>query len=169
MTSAAPTIVTADGNHVVAEWRGHTLAMFGRHSTIEGAHNLTRTVVRLVRANPGRTAYMAILHASLEMPSVAVRNAYIEFGRQIDGQLNCIAIIVEGAGFTAATFRAMVTGMGIAARVSFPLRTFSTIDVAAAWVRSRMVPAGAEFGTNAEIEAAFAIMADHQAAGAWER
>lgn len=166
MISAAPTIISADGDHVVAEWQGHTLAMFGRNVTVEGAQSLRRTVVRLARANPGRSAYLSMLHASLEIPSEAVRSVYVQLGREIDGQLNCIAVVVGGAGFTAAALRAVVTGIGIAARVSFPLRTFSTLDVAAAWVRSRVASAGAELGTDVEIKRAFAMMAERQASRA---
>jgi hypothetical protein len=77
---------------------------------------------------------------------------------QLGADMSCIAVAVEGRGFTASAMRAAVTGIGLAVRLQFPLSCFATLDEAALWASKETTRRGGSLGTVAEVLAAFTAL-----------
>jgi hypothetical protein len=151
-----PTIRSSDRTHVLAVWRGHVLGVWDERPHVHAARRFEALLLELLEAQPGRTAYLAMLPATLALPDADVRDAFARAGQRAGQRLTCIAAVVEGAGFRAASVRAMVTGIGLMARARFPLRCFASLDEAARWAASELERAGGRLGTPAEVAEAFA-------------
>lgn len=154
-----PRIVRVSAAHVLSEWRGHVLGIWSGAPDIEAARALAITVERLALQRPGRTAYLGQIRSLSAVPEEPIRRILIELGRRVNLTLNCAGIVIDGQGFHAATVRAFVTGLGLAAGSRFPMRGFSTLAALVAWARPRLIAAQCDPGTEQEIQAAFAHLA----------
>lgn len=154
-----PRIVSVSSVHVIGEWRGHALAVWNGAPSIDATRALASTVERLASQRPGRASYLAQIRPSPVLPEEPVRRSFIDLGRKVSETLNCIGIVVEGQGFGAAAIRAFVTGLGLAASIRFPLRSFSTPEAMVAWARPRLIAAQSDPGSEHEILAAFDYLA----------
>ena len=164
MSASALQIIATSPYHAVGEWRGHTLAVFDKTPTLQAARDVARTVERLASSRPGGSAYLAILRPLDRLPDDEIRRVYIDLGGRVNDTLNCIGVTIESEGFAAAGLRALVTGLGLAARTRFPIRCYSSLSETGAWVQSRLSGPTVSIGTEAELAAAFAQLKSELAA-----
>jgi hypothetical protein len=157
-TPATPEIVCDDDDAIIATWRGHVLALWHGASTVAAAERLERVALDCTRKNPGRVAYLALINASVPLPDAGARAVYARLGRQLGTSIACISVVLEGRGFVASAMRAAVTGIGLAARISFPLACFAELDEAASWASQSVARRGGVLGSVSEVRAAFAAM-----------
>jgi len=96
-----------------------------------------------------------------------VREAIAGVIRGGGATVRAMASLYEGAGFGAATLRAVVTGLNLLSRTSTPVKVFATMEAAAAWLSGMAANAGAEgFDAAAMASAAKALRAEVAAKGA---
>ena len=157
--SERPQIVRVSSAHVLSEWRGHVLGIWSGVPDLEAARALASTVERLASQRPGCAAYLGQIRTLSALPDEPIRRVLIELGRRVNQTLNCAGIVIDGQGFGAATVRAFVTGLSLAARSRFPMRGFSTLPAMVAWMRPRLIAAQSDPGPEHEVQAAFAYLA----------
>jgi hypothetical protein len=155
---ASPEIFCDDDDAIIAAWRGHVLALWHGTSTVTAAERLERVALDCARKNPGRVAYLALINASVPLPDAGARAVYARLGRELGTRMACIAVVVEGRGFVASAMRAAITGIGLTARVSFPLACFAELDEAAQWASQNVARRGGVLGSASEVGAAFAAL-----------
>ena len=153
--SEHPRLLAASSIHACAEWRGHTLAVWHAAPDVAAVRELAANIERLARLRPGRSTYLTLLRPLPSLPDEEVRRAFVDLGRKVSELLNCIGVAIDGTGFMAAALRALVTGLGMAANIRFPLRSFSSVPEMTAWVRPRLITAQSTFGTDAEVQDVF--------------
>ncbi len=159
MLQDPPTVDATDAAQVIGTWRGHTLVIWAGTPTLKAAEAAARVIRRNVRLKPRRSAYFAMLRHGLDLPDAGFRQVFIQLGQDLRDELECIAVIIEGNGFVASALRGVVTGIGIAARLRYPLRCFASVEDAGEWVRTRLYRSGGSLGSPAELKVAFGLLA----------
>lgn len=85
---------------------------------------------------PGGVAFLCVVEASARAPDDALRRASSQMVQAHRGKLRCVACVVEGNGFKAATNRGVLSGMALLLdkeRFS-QIGVFATVDQAAPWM-----------------------------------
>ncbi len=88
-------------------------------------------------AAPRHACHLAWVLPNAGAPGTEARAVFTQMGRDVGTQLACMLAIVGGDGFASAVFRAVITGIAMAARVQFPLKLSPDIQQGAAWVATQ--------------------------------
>jgi hypothetical protein len=84
-------------------------------------------------AYPAGMGGVTIIPAGVRPPSDAVRAAIRDVLHRLDGRLRSFAWVVEGEGFEGALVRAVLTGLRVMTRHSYPTHVASNLQAAVAW------------------------------------
>ncbi len=95
-----------------------------------------RRVAELFRAAdiPEHVGMLTIIDENATMPDSNARRHGAEFLARNGDRIVASAVVHEGSGFKAAAVRAVVTGLSLLARQSFPHRVFPAVQPAAKWL-----------------------------------
>jgi hypothetical protein len=93
---------------------------------IEDARVAADLLATLARREP-RMLVMAVLGPDTPPPESAVRDTLAKKLAEIGDKVRCVANVVEGQGFRAATMRAVLTGMVLVIRPKYPQMACATI------------------------------------------
>ncbi len=130
-------IVAEVGAICVVIWRKDVV----EHRFREQATGLAQ-VVRNHRG--GDAAFLCIIESTCRPPDDQLRRASIDMVAAHDGDLSCVACVVEGSGFRAAVGRSVLSGMSlIFSGRKAPVSVFASVPSAVDWMseRCRVSPA----------------------------
>jgi len=98
-----------------------------------------KTAQRLGRVTPKplpgtRRSDIHIVTAGTALPSAEARSVFVELMREMQGDLACLAVVIEGGGFWASAMRSAVIGLGMMAPKVLPFRALGSLDDLTAWL-----------------------------------
>jgi hypothetical protein len=125
------TLVEADEDHLKAT-TSSMLFMVWRRRTLADAFRRAVTIVeRLATKNPAGIGVCQVIEVDAIPPDSAARSVFVEFHRM--GQVKHCTVIHDGAGFKAASVRAVMVGTITLARPPGKVTVHSSVQEAATW------------------------------------
>lgn len=114
---------------------GRTCVLLWRSVVNESRFRLQREAMEHVASrHPGEAAILCIIEPTSEPPPQALREAASMLLNQLAPKLRCVAYVIEGNGFRAATIRGVLSSIELVRRSAYAARYFATVATAAAWV-----------------------------------
>jgi hypothetical protein len=94
------------------------------------------SVLASVSRSQDHMLVMAVVGRDTPPPDAIVRDIVAREMANVSPNVRGMAQVIEGAGFRAATMRAVLTGMGIVIKPKYPQKVFVTIDEAGEFLAS---------------------------------
>lgn len=91
-------------------------------------------VAAIAAKYPGKGAFVCVVEPTCSPPNEELRLKSITLVNRHDGELACMAGVIEGAGFEAAIARSVLSGMALLFRSTSPRAYFSNVRAAGIWV-----------------------------------
>jgi hypothetical protein len=114
---------------------GRTCILLWRGVVNESRFRLQRDAIEQVAHRyPGDAAILCIIEPTSEPPPQALREAASALLNQLAPRLRCVAYVIEGTGFRAATIRGVLSGIELVRRSAYPARYFASVADAAVWI-----------------------------------
>lgn len=121
--------------------------------TIAAAKGIDRTIDALVQRHPDGVAILGLSRPGVSVvPAADVRHELADMFRRHVKHVRCIATVIAGEGFIAATKRSVIAAIGMLARQPGPLKIFEDNRSATAWVAEQLHGAAGAPGSGAELE-----------------
>lgn len=142
---------THDDAHGVGTWRNVLVAVW-RTETRAAAVERVSQVLGARAATHRDVALLQVVEAGATAPDVDARRAISGMLKRHASVIRCSAVVYEGDGFRAATLRAVVTGISLLSRPSYPHVVFGSTIAAINWTArhfSHDGPVWAEQARNA--------------------
>jgi hypothetical protein len=97
------------------------------------------TARRLGRATPKQVpgtqrSDIHIVTSGTALPSGDARAGFVELMREMQADIACLAVVIEGGGFWASAMRSAVIGLGMMAPKTLPFRALGSLDDLTAWL-----------------------------------
>ncbi|HMI94776.1 MAG TPA: hypothetical protein VK509_25555, partial [Polyangiales bacterium] len=97
------------------------------------------TAQRLGRMTPKPTpgtkrSDIHIVTSGTALPSADARAVFVELMKEMQGDLACLAVVIEGGGFWASAMRSAIIGLGMMAPKALPFRALGSLDDLSAWL-----------------------------------
>jgi hypothetical protein len=135
---AAHQIVHEAGGMLVASCEDCVVSVLSRNLTLAGVNALGVELSRLVERY-GSARYFSVVTEGRVREQPGARSAMTFVLNKHTKQLRRAAIVVEGTGFVVTAVRSVITGIHMASSATHPLRVFSTVDPALAWLEDGKV------------------------------
>jgi hypothetical protein len=75
-----------------------------------------------------------IVTSGTALPSADARSGFVELMKQMDGDIACIGVVIEGGGFWASAMRSAVIGLSMMAPKTLPFRAMGSFEDLTAWL-----------------------------------
>ena len=122
-------IVTAD--YVFGRWGRVAFVVWRSKTQPDGVRAGERWFESVVEAVGGPILLLTVLEEKVKLPDLEARVELARFLGSAEGKIERSAVVFEGEGFRATSIRAVVSGVLIFSRPSYPHRVFSTVGAAA--------------------------------------
>jgi hypothetical protein len=131
LSEADGVVVGELGRVCVAIWRGA--------ATPERFEDQRAGLAEVVRNHPDGAGFLCVIEPTSAPPSDRLRRASIEMITVHKDRLKCVAVVIEGEGFRAATVRGVISGM----RLIFPhgkppASAFSKVGESVGWMQQHV-------------------------------
>jgi hypothetical protein len=125
--------------------------------TAVGFAAIKRHLHEATRMHPDGFAYLQVAAVGAERgaPEEDVRRGFIGILRAPPEGLRASAVLILRSGFAGAAVRMVASGILLAARTALPVKVFSTLDDASAWLIAALE--GTRAPTAAAVEHAVAV------------
>ncbi len=121
-----------DGAHTIAWFENVEIIVSREAPTHEVMQHIVSELENLSKASGQRTGALLIVSSDCSPPSDEARK-YIRQGLA-GSSMVAAAQVVEGTGFRGAAMRAVLSLLQLAARPSYPMGVFSSIEEGATWL-----------------------------------
>jgi hypothetical protein len=140
----AAKVLYEDDHLQIATWSRVFISRWRAAATKEQLVILCEHQLALIEAvGDRRIAVITVLEDKTGlMPSSDARKEAEAVAKATRDAVMLQAQIVEGEGFVAATFRALLTGVMLAIRAPYPNKVFRTVDDAMPWIEEHLHVAG---------------------------
>ena len=121
-----------DGNYRFYKWQHvHVIVWIGQASR-DSARRLGRMTPKPA---PGtRRSDLHIVTTNIPLPSGDARSVFVELMREMQAEVACVGVVIEGGGFWSSAMRSAVIGVGMMAPKILPFRALASLDDLAAWL-----------------------------------
>ena len=123
-------------DHLVVTWRNCLTVFFRHETTLAGVIAVQNVYDRYAKEYPSGLCLLTVVERGAPMPPSDVRLALAKFLESGAGYVKMSAVVHEGAGFSAAAVRSVVTGLALLTRLPFPHRVFASVEDAVSWFGS---------------------------------
>ena len=107
--------------------------------TPHAAEGIDRTLTALLQRFPGGIALLGLSRPGVSVvPPSDVRERLAEMFKRHASGVRCIATVIAGEGFIAATKRAVIATIAMVARQAIPLQIFEEPATSCRWVFEKM-------------------------------
>lgn len=107
-------------------WKNVVIANWHTATTTQGIAALEGEVAKACEATTEMVGLLQVIGTKSSPPDAAARQALSAVFQRHQARIACNTVLVEGGGFLAASVRAVVTGLAMVSRLSFPLEVYST-------------------------------------------
>ena len=121
-----------DDAHGVGTWRNLLVAVWRTETRAPAVERVSKVLGRLATAHRD-VALLQVVEAAATAPDADARRAISAMLREHASVIRCSAVVYEGDGFRAATLRAVVTGIALLSRPSYPHVVFGSTIAAINW------------------------------------
>ena len=119
--------VAATGNVCIVIWRGAV--------TKEPFDWQRAALAEVVKLHPGRAGFLCVIEPNAKPPTDELRRASTQMVLGHGERLKCVALVIEGQGFTSAIHRGVLAGMALLLRNrKAEMAIFATVDEASRWM-----------------------------------
>lgn len=102
--------------------------------TLTAAGRIGESMTRLIRKDGPPQLMLTLANATVGPPDGSTREILTQQINQLGRTLAGVAIAVEGTGFGAAAVRAIVSGMYIVTRPTYPVKIFASVAESSDWL-----------------------------------
>ena len=120
---------TAD--HVVAVWDRVVIFFCRGKTSLAAVRRCEQAIDEQFRRNGELVLLLTIVDMIAPLPPLEVRMEIAGALHRLNGKLARSGVVFEGEGFRAASVRAVVAGVSLFARATYPHRIFSRVGAAA--------------------------------------
>jgi hypothetical protein len=131
---AAATLLFKDDDALIGTWDDFFLLVWRRETTLDAIAHANDLVRRFRGQRAAGIGLFTVIAEGAPRPSADARRALAKMLESGEGQVLASVVVFEGDGFRAAAVRAVVTGLTLLARSSFPHRVFESRRDAARWL-----------------------------------
>jgi hypothetical protein len=114
-------------DYIFAEWNRVLLAIWRGKTTSSALRHGETLFERL----EGPLLLLTIVEATASLPTLDARVELVGVLKRAAGKIERSAVVFEGEGFRAASVRAVVAGVSLFSRPTYPHRVFGTVSAAA--------------------------------------
>jgi hypothetical protein len=132
-TPSAETIVHQGAGDLVASL-GNSVVVLLEHSFTTLAASAIGSEMSRIVGRYGRVNYVSLISSGKLRQQHGARTAMANVVRRYTKSITGAAIVCEGTGFRPTVVRSAITGIHVASLASHPLRVFSTLEPALAWL-----------------------------------
>lgn len=128
------------GDGIATAQFGHVFVAIWRDAVIESRFNIQRQGLdKAISRYPDDSAFLCLIEESAKPPDEKLRRASYDMVNEHRNSLKCVACVIEGSGFKAATARSVLSGMVLlSGRREPPLSVFATVNAAGQWMNERV-------------------------------
>lgn len=120
------------------------LVVWRRSVTLERFERQRTALHGLADRYPQGIGFLCVIGENTPPPDAELRKASNQMITALGNRLHCIACVIEGEGFRAATTRSVLAGMALLLRASGPrVRIVASAAEAAVWLAQQGAGAGA--------------------------
>ncbi len=125
-------IEESTNQHAFAVWDRVVLAIWRGQTTLSAVRRGEQVVERHAGRHPDRgVLLLTIVEAAAPLPPLECRIELAAMLKRAAGKVERSSLVFEGEGFRAASVRAVVAGISLFSRPSYPHRVFNTVGAAA--------------------------------------
>ena len=129
-----------DREHATLSYGAVFFQIWAGACTPHAAEGIDRTLGDLLRRYPGGISLLGISRPGVSVvPPSDVRERLAEMFKRHASGVCCIATVIAGEGFIAATKRAVIATIAMVARQAIPLQIFDEPAQSCRWVFEKMV------------------------------
>jgi hypothetical protein len=140
--SRDPKVLYVGDDHCAAILSGVVLIVVRQDPDASILEHQKRWIRQMRSEAPDGSAFIAVLRSDTPPPTEAARaiikRVFLEFGQVVKAG----AMVIEGAGFVAATFRSVLSMILLALRPSYPFRIFADLREGCDWVSGHLGDSG---------------------------
>ena len=115
-------------------WENTTLIVWAAQATGAALERLAVISATMVESCPEGVSNIHIVAHGAPLPTPEARAGFVRLMEQYEAQLACVAVVLEGSGFWAATLRSVITGMRMVSPRTFPMRFHESIEEVPIWL-----------------------------------
>jgi hypothetical protein len=133
----AARIVEVDANHGKATIGNMVLVVWTGTTTAQAYKHLVRLIQQLNAENREGIGILQTVELGAEPPDSTARKEFSGVMQECEHAVKHFSVVHEGSGFKAASVRAIMSGVYLLARPTFPHVVMSSLLDAAAWHAER--------------------------------
>jgi hypothetical protein len=122
----------APGTYRLYKWQHVHIVVWVGAASGEAARRLGRMTPKPPAGT--RRSDIHIVTSGIALPSADARAVFVELMREMQGDIACLAAVIEGGGFWASAMRSAVIGLAMMAPKVVPFRAFASLDDLTAWL-----------------------------------
>lgn len=126
-------VLDLDEHHGKAVFGPLLLVVWRKETTLAAFQRVAPLILELARAHPSGIGVMQLIEKGATPPDSATKREFLKVLSLAEGQVKHYSVVHEGSGFSAAIFRAVMSGVYTFARPKFPHRVFDSCAEAEAW------------------------------------
>lgn len=130
-------VIETDPAFSLAQWGSHVVVVWRETPDVPHAQRVANLTKARAKQAPGKACHFAWVLPTAGTADAATRGVFAQMGRDLGKDLACMLAVVGDDGFASAAFRAVITGIAIAARIQFPLKLAATLGEGASWVEKK--------------------------------
>jgi hypothetical protein len=145
LASSADEFVVLDNEpraFLFACWKNVTILAWAARADAGVVARLKRALARVVGSHPGGRSTVSVIAEGLPPPTDEARAGFVELMNEHAGDLACVAVVVQGDGFSSSVLRSVHTGMRFQAPRSYEMGLLGSIEELEQWLPSRHVKTG---------------------------
>jgi hypothetical protein len=156
----APIVHVNESLVVAASWRDVFFIVWQGAAGVDVLRTVVAHELSYVRRLRGRKlAVMTVIPSTtLQLPDAATREVMDGARRELNPVTKAYAIVLPTTGFTTAAIRAMVGGMMLLQRPTYPAKVLEGLQAAFAWMAPLLDPDSGQALTPADLAAAYAAL-----------
>jgi hypothetical protein len=116
---------------VIALWEGVVLGLWRGQTTSGAIRRAAQVVTQYTAERQSPVLLLTVIEANAPLPPLEARVEMVAFLKGSNGSVERHALVFEGEGFRAASIRAVVAGVALFSRPSYPYSICGSVGAAA--------------------------------------
>lgn len=125
--------LSGDGDYTSARYADLVIQIWHQETTLKGVRAFRKCVATISGDTPGGPRVLIVVEPAAALPPRLARNEIAAVMKDYRARIRASALAYEATGFSAASIRAVVTGLNLITHHPFPYRVFPSIPEALSW------------------------------------
>ncbi|MDX2052562.1 MAG: hypothetical protein SFV15_09240 [Polyangiaceae bacterium] len=144
----SPTVIDVCPEHCAATMGGLLILIIKEDPRPSIFEQQRRWIRKLKEVSPDGSAFLAVLQSDTPPPTEEARLIIKRVFREFGQVMKAGAMVIEGDGFVAATFRSVLSMLVLALRPAYPLKVYRSVAEASVWVLPHIGKSGRVSGLD---------------------